>query len=170
MLSLRRTYGVSLSYLWSIGHCGTKSVMRRFFPWISVYVVGLEIGLLIRQWIYLLWSVQALSYFSWVTWIWPDNAGECLRLSPIIHRGAQFGFEVIAQLFGYVGFSCPFSVLFVDKMNGGKLHAWDGKCDFDRAIVEIRITAQGMSILTFDWSQIACVSLSVLSLARVDEI
>ena len=23
-----------------------------------------------------LWLVQGLSYFSWVTWIWPDNAGE----------------------------------------------------------------------------------------------
>ncbi|KAG6373226.1 OPT oligopeptide transporter [Boletus reticuloceps] len=42
---------------------------------------------------------QALSYFSWVTWIWPDNA-------------------VIAQLFGYTH-------------------------------------GMGMSILTFDWSQIA---------------
>lgn len=42
---------------------------------------------------------QALSYFSWVTWIWPDNA-------------------VIAQLFGYVH-------------------------------------GMGMSIITFDWAQIA---------------
>ncbi|KAF8553156.1 small oligopeptide transporter [Imleria badia] len=42
---------------------------------------------------------QALSYFSWVTWIWPDNA-------------------VIAQLFGY-------------------------------------IHGMGMSVVTFDWSQIA---------------
>ncbi|KAH7884149.1 OPT oligopeptide transporter protein-domain-containing protein [Phlebopus sp. FC_14] len=44
---------------------------------------------------------QALSYFSWVTWIWPENA-------------------VIAQLFGY--------------MHG-----------------------MGMSVITFDWSQIAYV-------------
>ncbi|KAI9572533.1 OPT oligopeptide transporter protein-domain-containing protein [Boletus coccyginus] len=42
---------------------------------------------------------QALSYFSWVTWIWPENA-------------------VIAQLFGYVH-------------------------------------GMGMSVITFDWSQIA---------------
>jgi hypothetical protein len=66
-------YAFAASYIWY------------FFPGYLCTSFALGIGLLTRDLINLLWLVQALSYFSWVTWIWPENA-------------------VIAQLFGYVAF------------------------------------------------------------------
>lgn len=67
--------------------------------------------------------VSALSYFSWVTWIRPNDPGlsilflvDCQLISPSI--------IVIAQLFGYVH-------------------------------------GLGMSMITFDWNQIAYVSRAI---------
>lgn len=78
--------------------------------------------------------VQALSYFSWVTWIWPDNAGE--STTPFVRLGghvAHIFLQVVAQLFGYVAFFLlvALSRPFADMADGGKLHPWNGKCDYE---------------------------------------
>ncbi|KAF9221234.1 small oligopeptide transporter [Gyrodon lividus] len=58
---------------------------------------------------------QALSYFSWVTWIWPDDAGESCGMSVITFDWSQIAcvtFPIGARwaaaniLFGFVVFYC----------------------------------------------------------------
>ena len=65
----------------------TEQTIHRLFPWVSLYVVGpVDIGAFEIGLINTLWLVQGLSYFLWVTRIWPDNAGDCEWLVWYVNR------------------------------------------------------------------------------------
>lgn len=93
-------YAFAASYLWCksiiLPMCwpSEMTLNRCYADFVPGYLctsLAWKFGLLVRELINSLWLVQGLSYFSWVTWIWPENAGESTELFRLVDHSNWLG-------------------------------------------------------------------------------
>ena len=113
------------------------------------------------------WLVQGLSYFSWVTWIWPDNAGE--SAPPFVVDKLDGPKLALKPLHSCLGMSSPIMCYWLTRQTATSyVHGMVSAITSDSSRGVYKLMGQGMSVLTFDWGQIAYVFLLLLARSRGD--